>query len=159
MSGSCSVKPEASAHELVPTLLEGIGLIRGCDCLFGAEVEVLVEADPESLEYQEIMFRLEANARQRCLEVAIEQGLVEHNCLSADVEGGLIELPGTCVAGCVYANPPPGGRCTGECTDSDDSQGESGDVDEGEAETETSGETETGADPPARALTRTEGAP
>ena len=136
--------------EQVP-LSDGVGLIQGCDCLFDAEVEILAQGDPESVEYQEIMFRLESKARLRCLELAVEQGLVEHNCVSAEIEGGLVDGLDSCTAGCVYANPPPGGRCSGECSPADDASGESGGPDEGEHETGT------GSEPPAQLHMRARG--
>ena len=83
--------------------MPAVEFIHGCDCISQDEFDVLIAEDVDSLEYQALAYGLEAEARQRCLQVAAGQGLVESNCLTAmTLEGEIFKDRSDCVAGCVY---------------------------------------------------------
>lgn len=119
----------------------------GCACLRDGEVSILMSEDPDTPGQAELYEELETAARQACLDRALEQGMVDSNCLSADIEGEVDVTQQPCTAGCVYSNPPPNGRCPECVVDGENASGETG------ASTSTTGSEEggeSGDDPPAR---------
>ena len=129
--------------ELVSPIFEGnIEVVHACDCMSQDELDILEEEDTDSLEYQALALGLDTLARQRCVELALEQGLVDNNCLTApSVDGGVYDDGvGNCTVGCFYANPPPWGECKGECAGGSEDTTESS----GGAEETSGGETSGG---------------
>lgn len=138
---------DADNQPVVPIVDEDFHLIRGCICLSQESANILKVGDTDSLDYQQLELQLDTVVRSVCLDVATQQGLIEHNCLTADTinDEPTDEGPGECLDGCAYVNPPPWGSCPpdDQCSLDDD-----GDETAGTGTTHDTGQTEDSGIPP-----------
>lgn len=72
---------DGEGEVIAPLIVDDVDLVIGCLCLGEDRRELLLDGDPESLDYQ--LLELDTEVRAACLEAADDLGLVEHNCLSA----------------------------------------------------------------------------